>query len=262
LDPAFVGASIVADGQVVLAKDVPVGDHTIRAAGEFDLDNDGSADLSYDITYHIEVVRPIAGSARGDRLVGTRASDIVDGNRGDDRLFGLAGDDRLEGDKGDDKLAGGRGDDVVLGGAGDDWARGGNGDDVFLLGSGCDRAFSDGGDDALLGEAGADRLWGGRGDDSLAGGAGRDELTGGSGSDTFQFAFGDGSDVVTDFDAGADALQFFGAVLGGFGSVDDLTIESVGRHTRISYANAADPEAVLLWNVDPAELTDTNFLFS
>ena len=261
-NPIYVGASFVADGQAFLAKDLPVGNHIIRVAGELDSDEDGIVDISFETTFLIEVVRPIAGSARGDQLFGTRGNDIVDGNRGNDWLFGQAGDDRLEGDKGNDALAGGRGDDVLLGGEGNDWACGGKGDDVILLGAGDDRAFGNGGNDALLGEAGNDWLWGDLGDDTLAGGAGRDKLTGGSGSDTFQFAFGDGSDVVTDFDAGTDVMRFFGAVFSGFASMDDLTIETVGPHTRISYGNAADPEEVLLWQVDAVDLTDTNFLFS
>jgi Ca2+-binding RTX toxin-like protein len=261
-NPIYVGASFVADGQAFLAKDLPVGNHIIRVAGELDSNEDGVVDLSFETTFRIEVVRPITGSARGDRLFGTRGNDIVDGNRGNDRLFGQAGDDRLEGDKGNDALAGGRGDDVLLGGKGNDWACGGKGDDVLLLGAGGDRAFGSGGDDALLGEAGNDWLRGDLGDDTLAGGAGRDKLTGGSGSDTFQFAFGNGSDIVTDFDAGSDVIRFFGALFSGFASMDELIIESVGRHTRISYGNAADPEEVLLWQVDAVDLTDTNFLFS
>jgi hypothetical protein len=261
-EPIYVAASIVADGQAFLAKDLPVGNHVIRVAGELDLDDDPDVDLSFETTFLIEVVRPTAGSARGDRLVGTGGNDIVDGNRGDDRLFGLAGDDRLEGDKGNDALEGGRGNDVLLGGQGSDLARGGAGDDVILLGAGADRAFGNGGDDALLGEAGNDRLLGDAGDDTLAGGAGRDRLTGGSGSDTFQFAFGDGPDIVTDFDAGTDFMRFFGAVYSGFAGMFELTIESVGPHTRISYGNPADPDEVLLWQVAAADLTDANFLLS
>jgi Ca2+-binding RTX toxin-like protein len=261
-DPIYVGASFVADGQAFLAKDLPVGKHTIRVVGELDRDENGVVDLSYETTFRIEVVRPIAGSVRGDRLFGTRGNDIVDGNRGNDSLFGRAGDDRLDGDKGNDALAGGRGDDVLLGGEGNDWAWGGEGDDVILLGAGADRAFGNEGDDALLGEAGNDSLRGNLGDDTLAGGAGTDNLTGGSGSDTFQFAFGDGSDIVTDFDAATDFMRFFGAVASGIESMDELTIESVGPHTRISYGNAADSEEVLLLQVDAVDLTDTNFLFS
>lgn len=87
-------------------------------------------------------------------------------------------------------------------------------------------------------------------------------LTGDSGSDTFQLAFGDGSDVVTDFDVGTDAMHFFGADYSGFASMDALAIESVGRHSRIGYGNPADPEEVLLLRVDAGALTDANFLFS
>jgi Ca2+-binding RTX toxin-like protein len=261
-NPIYVGASIVADGQAFLAKDLPVGNHIIRVAGELNLDEDPDVDLSFETTFQIEVVMPIAGSARCDRLFGTPGNDIVDGNRGNDQLCGRAGDDRLEGDRGNDALAGGRGDDVLLAGEGNDWAFGGEGDDVILLGAGDDRAFGNGGDDALLGEAGNDWLRGDRGDDTLAGGTGGDKLTGGSGSDTFQFAFGDGSDIVTDFDTAADFMRFFGAVFSGIENMDDLTIESVGPHTRISYGNAADPEEVLLWQVDAVDLLDTNFLFS
>ena len=55
------------------------------------------------------------------------------------------------------------------------------------------------------------------GDDTVTGGAGDDELTGGSGDDTFVFrVYGDnsggfGSDVITDFKAGAgsgDVIEF------------------------------------------------------
>jgi Ca2+-binding RTX toxin-like protein len=262
LDPTYVAASVVADGQALLLKDVPVGKHTIVLEGELDSDGDGVADLSYETTFRIEVVEPITGSAGNDLLTGTSGNDILDGNNGNDWLCGLAGADRLEGDKGRDKLEGGCGRDVLLGGKGNDSAYGGYGDDVIILGTGADRGFGNAGDDALLGEAGDDLLRGGQGDDTLAGGAGTDMLTGGSGSDTFQFAFGDGSDIVTDFDVGADVMRFFGAVFSGFGSQDELTIESVGEDTRISYGNPADLDEVLLRGVDAATLTADNFAFS
>jgi Ca2+-binding RTX toxin-like protein len=262
LDPTYVGASVVADGQALLLTDLPVGVHTIRIEAELDTDDDGTVNRSVTTTYRVEVVEPIAGSARDDKLVGTRGNDIIFGKQGDDWLFGRNGNDRLVGDSGSDLLAGGGGDDVQLGGAGNDRACGGRGNDVILLGSGNDRALGGAGNDALLGEFGNDRLCGGAGDDTLAGGAGRDRLTGGCGSDTFQFAFGDGSDIVTDFDVEKDALRFFGAVYGGFGSKDELTIESHGSHTRISYGNAADPDVVLLWQVNASNLTDANFFFS
>jgi Ca2+-binding RTX toxin-like protein len=87
-------------------------------------------------------------------------------------------------DTNDDEIAAGGGDDSVLAGLGDDTVRG------------------DEGDDTLLGEAGDDIISGGTGDDRLIGGVGDDTLTGGAGNDTFVYAPGDGSDIITDFNAG------------------------------------------------------------
>lgn len=59
-----------------------------------------------------------------------------------------------------------------------------------------------GGNDVLEGGAGTDRIQGGAGNDTLTGGTGNDTLIGGSGVDLFQFAAGDGQDVITDLRAG------------------------------------------------------------
>ena len=53
-----------------------------------------------------------------------------------------------------------------------------------------------------------DTLDGGAGDDIIDGGRGDDNLTGGIGSDTFLFGQDSGDDVVTDFDAAFDVLDF------------------------------------------------------
>lgn len=84
---------------------------------------------------------------------------------------------------------------TITGSAGNDIIRGGS---VFNLGG-----------DTLMGGAGAD---------TITGSAGPDQLTGGVGADTFTFAVGssagtDGAavaDVITDFLAGTDKLQFTG----------------------------------------------------
>ncbi|MEM7056438.1 MAG: calcium-binding protein [Pseudomonadota bacterium] len=262
IEPEFLGASQVVDGQHLLIKDVPVGTHTIVVTGELDNDNDGVADESFVTNYTVEVVDPVIGTDHKDILFGFGGNDIVDGNAGNDLLFGGWGNDRVEGDEGHDKLFGGHGDDVILAGTGHDRAFGGRGDDVILLGDGNDRAFGGKGNDILLGEEGNDWLSGGRGDDILAAGAGHDVLRGGQGSDIFQFAFGDGEDKILDFDVDNDVIQFFGAVLGGFGSFDELVIEQDGRHTSISYGNNTDPEHVLLRGVDAGDLSENSFLFS
>lgn len=69
------------------------------------------------------------------------------------------------------------------------------------------------GNDQLDGDQGNDILSGGTGHDTLSGGLGRDKLSGGAGGDFFDFntaadsAFKSG-DVITDFAAGADTLDF------------------------------------------------------
>lgn len=175
----------------------------------------------------------------GDQTVrGGTGDDVLISHGGDDHLIGDAGDDSLRSAGGRDVLEGGLGDDeyfvfadrsdtiidvggidtirttvdwdlqeyagienVTLSAAGDQRVTG-NGLDNRLIGSA--------GDNRLVGLEGNDRLEGKQGDDILAGGGGRDVLIGGSGADRFDFADGDliGRDVITDFAAGGDVVNF------------------------------------------------------
>ncbi|MBM3856306.1 MAG: type I secretion C-terminal target domain-containing protein [Verrucomicrobia bacterium] len=60
------------------------------------------------------------GSAFGDSITGTTATNVISGGSGDDDLLGLAGNDTLVGGDGSDKLTGGLGDDLLSGGSGSD----------------------------------------------------------------------------------------------------------------------------------------------
>jgi Ca2+-binding RTX toxin-like protein len=60
----------------------------------------------------------------------------------------------------------------------------------------------------LFGEDGNDTLDGGQGADLITGGTGNDLIMGGAGADQFKFREGDGADVITDFEAGTDAIVF------------------------------------------------------
>lgn len=130
----------------------------------------------------------------------------------------------------------------------DDWADGnddGNGD-------GSDDDFDDWGDfginvvegtdeaDTLNGTDGYDDLYGGAGNDVLNGGAdidylfgeaGNDTLTGGADTDVFFFDENAGNDVITDFSADEDILDFSLAGI----SADDLTITQQDGGTLISW---------------------------
>lgn len=58
-------------------------------------------------------------------------------------------------------------------------------------------------DDVMNGAAGNDNVSGLEGNDSITGGSGNDILDGGSGNDTYNFALGDGSDVIYNHDSNA-----------------------------------------------------------
>lgn len=147
------------------------------------------------------------GEAKGTTTVtvdGYTEYNIVEGGSGDDMLIGTSRKDMFEAGEGDDTVVAGEGDDMVDAGAGSDRVLAGDGKDVVDGGAGNDVLMGGSGNDVLSGGAGNDTLNGGAGDDTLSGGTGNDTLTGGSGADTFVFAAGDGRDVVTDFEAGAE----------------------------------------------------------
>jgi uncharacterized delta-60 repeat protein len=99
----------------------------------------------------------IVGSARSDRLKGTRRADVI---------VALGGNDRI---------AAGRGNDLICAGDGNDSVDGGTGND---------RLYGQNGKDKLGGGSGKDALSGGSGKDRLAGGSGRDSCSGNSGKDS------------------------------------------------------------------------------
>ena len=168
------------------------------------------------------------GASGNDILVGRGGDDALFGGDGHDRLYGGSGDDFLRGGDGHDLLKGGRGDDSLeggddadwlFGGRGDDYMNGGDGDDYIVGGSGNDYINRSNGDDCIHGGHGDDTLEGGNGNDYISGGSGNDFISagggddiliGGSGADTFfwEVGFGEGQDVVKDFEFGTDKVLF------------------------------------------------------
>jgi serralysin len=85
--------------------------------------------------------------------------------------------------------------------------------------------------DTIKGGAGNDRLGGAAGKDRLDGDTGNDVLTGGAGADTFYFAKNDGSDKITDFDAGKagkDVIEFQDGLFTNFADVLNSAVEKNG----------------------------------
>jgi len=151
------------------------------------------------------------GHAEGDTLV---SIEVVQGSElFDDTLIGSNSGVQLFGYGGNDTLIGGDSADLLAGGLGDDTISGGGGKDML---------FGEDGDDVLDGGAQADLITAGTGDDIIAGGAGRDQ---------FKFRQGDGTDVITDFQAGKDRIIFSDHVT----TWRDLTTEMVGDDAYIYY---------------------------
>lgn len=157
-------------------------------------------------------------------IIGTPASETIEGTEDDDSIVGLAGDDHLLGLNGNDRLIGGLGADILDGGDGDDVYDLDRFDTLLpdiggwdgiratvtidlalhptmenlvmttdasgrqLLGNGTFNELIDwGGSNLLDGRAGDDYLYAGAGDDILIGGLGIDGLYGAAGDDRFDF---------------------------------------------------------------------------
>ncbi len=165
------------------------------------------------------------GAAGADTLMGGGGADLLNGETGDDQLSGGAGADLLSGETGRDTVEGGADGDVLLGGTGDDVVNGDDGDDALFGeldqdtlsgGAGGDTVNGMVGDDVLFGDLGADTLSGELGADRLVGGLGADVLIGGAGADRFVFTavadsqFGDGGDLIIDFERGVDVIDLAG----------------------------------------------------
>ncbi len=184
----------------------------------------------------------LVGGDGDDSLNGNSGDDILDGGSGADLLLGDAGNDLLFGGDGDDNINGGSGNDTIIADAGNDVITGGSGFDTLDFTSAASAVVVDlkaktavgtatGSDsvtsiEAVLGSAFADRLSGdknanvlsgGAGNDALRGLGGTDTLTGGAGNDSFLWGSARdvvdsgvhlGMDHITDFELGADQLDF------------------------------------------------------
>ena len=98
-------------------------------------------------------------------------------------------------------------------------------------------------------------IWGGDGAQTIDGGAGNDVLTGGGGADTFVLRRGNGSDVITDFQAGSDKvlLQDYGFY--GFAAVK-AALRQAGADAVL---NLGGGESLVLRNTQAATLSAQDF---
>ncbi|MDY6802191.1 MAG: S8 family serine peptidase [Cyanobacteriota bacterium] len=106
--------------------------------------------------------------AGNDRVIGSSAGELINGNQGNDSLFGGGNADSLRGGKDDDLLNGNLGGDLLFGDLGSDRLEGDSGNDTMYGGKENDILLGQEGNDILLGDLGSDTLIGGEGRDVFA----------------------------------------------------------------------------------------------
>lgn len=197
----------------------------------------------------------------GNRIIAGNGDDTLGGSDGNDRLNGGNGKDTISGHDGNDSIYAGTGNDSADGGAGNDFIHGQQGKDTLSGGEGDDLIRGGNGADTLNGDAGNDTLQGGGSRDTLNGGEGDDTLTGGNGKDTFSFDGGHGNDVITDFNAALDIIDFgFNTELG-FNDFADITANATETDAGLLITTGAET-SILLEDMTMDALSADNFSFS
>lgn len=105
------------------------------------------------------------------------------------------------------------------------------------------------------GTSGDDTISGSSWNDTIAGGAGNDILSGNSGNDTFVFQSEPGQDIVTDFTAGSDVLEFRDGIFADAATALAAASAS-GNNTLITIDSG---NSILLQNVSLAGLSQGDF---
>jgi Ca2+-binding RTX toxin-like protein len=210
----------------------------------------------------------VRGNDGNDTIEGGYGNDILRGNRGNDRLGGALGDDELYGGTNDDILLGGYGNDFLKGNWGNDTLNGEEGDDIVNGGEGDDILYGDG--DILLNTnvtSAGDSINVGQGDDSIDRQINGDILIGG-GADTFVFDYdanyGGDYDIIKDFQAGVDKVQFEDA-----SNIDNqawynqgINSGNISNNQNGVLIRFTNNNRILLEDISLNELSSSDFIFS
>lgn len=192
-----------------------------------------------------------------EAVFGSEFDDTIVGNLAPNHLTGGDGDDRIEGRENADLLAGGPGEDALDGGEGSDWIISSSSETIDLgqgtatdpfsaevdTLTGIENVLSFGAGDILIGDAGANRF-------ALL--ESNSTVTGAGGADRFlQLEPGSGLslETITDFEQGADLLQFQADLL----SFDQPLEEGLLDPGLFALGAAADEDDLFIF--DPATST-------
>ncbi|WP_280952025.1 cadherin domain-containing protein [Methylobacterium sp. V23] len=219
-------------------------------------------------------IERVSGSAYADVIRGTDLGDFINGNAGNDYLFGRDGADTLTGGDGNDTIEGGAGADNLNGQAGFDLisyasATGGITLDLANFTSRTGEAALDtiqAGFEGIIGTAFNDTLSGTTGSNVLDGGGGNDVLSGRAGADTFVFRPGSGTDLITDFTAGAgvvDVIEWHGQFTS-FAQVQAAAVDYTGTVQGAAFMGVqiqAGTDILYLQGLTKAALVADDFAF-
>ena len=105
----------------------------------------------------------------------------------------------------------------------------------------------------IIGGAGDDYLFGAGGDNLLDGGTGNDFMTSGPGQDTFVFRFGDGQNVIENFDITQDRIALDDL------DEEDLTLTDYGSGSALVAADGTEFWFIGLTGVNRSDLSFVNY---
>ncbi|WP_445638474.1 Calcium-binding protein [Nostoc sp. DSM 114161] len=218
-------------------------------------------------------------------ISGTAYDDKIVGNNGNDTLStGGAGKDTIDGGQGDDVLSVNYYSDttgitttynattntgVIT--AGNNRVSYKNIERLNIFGTAFDdKIVGNNGNDTLFGGYdGNDTIIGGAGNDVLKGGKGNDTLTGGSGNDKFVYDllesyYDIGTDIITDFDASLDTLEFIDNSSFRLFSAQNLQLTKNGNNLEITFEDLSNNNTrkVILQNFQLENLGSENILFT
>ena len=212
----------VVDDLFDLAVELPgEGDDTLHSYISYALGAGASIETMTTMNAASTAALNLIGNEFGQSIYGNAGANWLIGGGGDDYLIGLAGNDVYVVDNPSDAIleAPGEGDDRVIGSGGYSLGAGVSVETMTTMNAASDvglnmfgnefgqSIYGNAGENFLGGLGGSDYLVGLEGNDILEGGPGNDFLAGGAGLDIFTFSPGDGIDLITDFDSGADSIN-------------------------------------------------------
>ncbi|MBA5869350.1 MAG: hypothetical protein GDA68_05050 [Nitrospira sp. CR2.1] len=132
------------------------------------------------------------------------------------------------------------------------WILGSNVEHLVLTGSAAINGTGNTLANMITGNGGNNVLTGGDGNDTISGGQGNDALNGGAGNDIFQFARGDGQDLVTDASGTGDRLNFSAGI-----NPLDLMLSQSANDLRIGVYGSTDQVTIANWYGGAANQIET-----